>query len=583
MPSNNGHGCRRAVLYARVSTEEQARSGYSLAQQLEALREYAAREGYEVLEEVTDPGQSGVSLERPGMDRVRDLVAAGGVSIVLALDRDRIARKVVFNLLLEEEFAACSCELRALNDYAGDGPEASLMRGIQSQFAEYERAKIAERTRRGKERKVREGRILRGPKAPYGFRYNETFDALAIHEAEMPVVEKVFRMAASGLGPGAIQTRLHAEDVPSPTGKRLWQRQVLRRLVQNDIYLPRTYEEVRVFVRPGVAAELDPRQDYGLWWYGRYEVTAHAVSELDGNGGKRYAKREVRKPRPREQQIAVPVPAYLPRGLVEMARATLAANRGSERRYLAREWELRGLLRCSCGGKMGTHTTKPKGSRVTYHYYTCNLRRQLRKMCECTQKSLSAAAMEDAVWSFVSELLTDPGKVRMGMNELIVREGSNTGSGDPRREAEHWAKKLAECDRLRSAYQDQQAAGLMTLDELGRKLGELDRTSELAGTELRNLQRRRARVDELERDRDALMESYAKMVPDALESLTGEERRRLYSMLRLEITPVSEGLEVTGALSTSGLYSQLRDGAGDPGGRGHGPGAVRARPGPGNL
>ena len=86
MPSMNGHGLKRtvlwAILYARVSTDEQARSGYSLAQQLEALREYAAREGYEVLEEVQDPGQSGASLERPGMDRVRDLVASGGVSVV---------------------------------------------------------------------------------------------------------------------------------------------------------------------------------------------------------------------------------------------------------------------------------------------------------------------------------------------------------------------------------------------------------------------------------------------------------------------------------------------------------------------
>jgi len=84
----NGHGTK-AVLYARVSTEEQAKKGYSLAQQLEALREHAAREGYEVLEKVVDAGQSGVSLERPGMDRVRDLVAAGGVGVVLAQDRDR--------------------------------------------------------------------------------------------------------------------------------------------------------------------------------------------------------------------------------------------------------------------------------------------------------------------------------------------------------------------------------------------------------------------------------------------------------------------------------------------------------------
>jgi len=93
MPSTNGHGPKRAILYARVSTDEQGRSGYSLAQQLEALRDYAAREGYEVLEEVIDPGQSGASPERPGMDRVRDLVAAGGVSVVLAQDRDRFARE----------------------------------------------------------------------------------------------------------------------------------------------------------------------------------------------------------------------------------------------------------------------------------------------------------------------------------------------------------------------------------------------------------------------------------------------------------------------------------------------------------
>jgi DNA invertase Pin-like site-specific DNA recombinase len=93
MPSTNGHGPKRAILYARVSTDEQARSGYSLAQQLEALREYAAREGYEVLEEVVDPGQSGASLERPGMDRVRDLVAGGGAYVVLAQDRDRFARE----------------------------------------------------------------------------------------------------------------------------------------------------------------------------------------------------------------------------------------------------------------------------------------------------------------------------------------------------------------------------------------------------------------------------------------------------------------------------------------------------------
>ena len=102
MPSTNGHGPKQAILYVRVSTDEQARSGYSLAQQLEALRAYCEREGYGVLEEVQDPGQSGASLERPGMDRVRDLVAAGGVSVVVAQDRDRLCPRARLPLPSEE-------------------------------------------------------------------------------------------------------------------------------------------------------------------------------------------------------------------------------------------------------------------------------------------------------------------------------------------------------------------------------------------------------------------------------------------------------------------------------------------------
>ena len=125
MPSTNGHGPKRAILYARVSTNEQARSGYSLAQQLEALRAYAAREGYEVLEEVVDPGQSGASLERPGMDRVRDLVAGGGVYVVLAQDRDRFSREPAYTYLLRRELQEHGCELRALNDRGTTVPKAS--------------------------------------------------------------------------------------------------------------------------------------------------------------------------------------------------------------------------------------------------------------------------------------------------------------------------------------------------------------------------------------------------------------------------------------------------------------------------
>jgi site-specific DNA recombinase len=182
MFSTNGHGPKRAILYARVSTEEQARSGYSLPQQLEALREYAAREGYEILEEVMDPGQSGASLERPGMDRVRDLVVTGGVSVVLAQDRDRFAREPAYHYLLRKEFEEHDCKIRALNDRGDDSPEGELTDGILDQLAKYERAKTAERARRGRLRKVREGKIIATHTPAYGFAYNASRDGYLVNE-----------------------------------------------------------------------------------------------------------------------------------------------------------------------------------------------------------------------------------------------------------------------------------------------------------------------------------------------------------------------------------------------------------------
>src|ERR687883_1311837 len=194
MTSTNGHGPKRAILYARVSTDEQARSGYSLAQQLEALREYAAREGYEVLEEVVDPGESGASLERPGMDRVRDLVAAGDVSVVLAQDRDRFSREPAYHYLLKREFEEYGTKIRALNDRGDDSPEGELTDGILDQLAKFERAKTAERSRRGKLRKAREGKIVAGHTPTYGFKYNDTRDGYVVDEEKVHVVRRIFRM-----------------------------------------------------------------------------------------------------------------------------------------------------------------------------------------------------------------------------------------------------------------------------------------------------------------------------------------------------------------------------------------------------
>ncbi len=545
MSSTNGHGSKQVILYARVSTDEQARSGYSLAQQIEALRAYAAAEGYEVLEEVVDPGQSGASLERPGMDRVRDLVATGGVSVVLAQDRDRFAREPAYHYLLRREFEEHGTKIRALNDRGDESPEGELTDGILDQLAKYERAKMAERTRRGKLQKAREGRVMAST-PNYGFRFNAAKDGLVVCEPEMAVVEKIFRMAAEGLGLRAMQTRLRAEGISSPKGGQTWALRVLRRLLESDVYLPRTYEELSELASPETLTRIDPARQYGVQWYNRQKVRIETVSEPDGEGARRYKKRRTFVWRPREEWVAVPVPASLDRDLVERARAMAAANRGSERKYLAREWELRGLVRCSCGLKMATQTTSAKASRP-YYYYRCNRSKDYGTDA-CSRKAVPAQKVERLVWEFVFGLLKDPERVRAGMEALIDRE-RETGIRRPAEEAAGWAEKLDECDRLRSAYQDQQAAGLMTLGELGSKLESLEETRRLARAELAALRARVARTEELERDRDALLESWADALPEALDGLTGQERNKVYKMLRLEVTPTADGFGATGALA----------------------------------
>ena len=557
-PSTNGHGPKLAILYARVSTDEQARSGYSLAQQLEALRAYAAREGYEILEEVVDPGQSGASLERPGMDRVRDLVAGGGVTVVLAQDRDRFAREPAYHYLLRREFEEHGTKIRALNDRGDDSPEGELTDGILDQLAKYERAKIAERTRRGMLRKAREGRVV-VTRPAYGFRYNEARDALVICESEMAVVEKVLRLAADGLGQHAIHTRLFREGVPSPTGKPQWDWSMIKKIVYNDAYRPHTFKEISALLAPEVAATLDPDKEYGVQWYNRQRVTERTVSEPDAASpsGRSYRKTRTFKWRPREEWIAAPVPAHVSRSLVDFARSAMDGRSGRERKYQSRPWELRGLMRCRCGRKMQTRTTQLKSGH-RYYYYLCP--RAGKRAYTCKQKCLRAEKVEETVWDFVCGMLKHPERIRAGMDRLISQERDGRHHSDPEREAAVWAEKAAECARLRGAYQDQQAAGLMTLAELGSKLEELESTRQMAEAEIAALAAQEERVEELERDRDALIEFYAGAVPEALDRLDGEERNRIYRMLRLEITPRPDGgLDVRGILS-DGLQSHHEDG-----------------------
>jgi site-specific DNA recombinase len=236
----------RAILYARVSTEEQIK-GFSLRQQLSSLKNYAVREGYEVLAEEGDEGWSGSELVRPALDRMRDLVAAGGVSIVLAQDADRITREPSHRALLDEECERHGCKLAALDDWDDDSEEGQLLKYIRGWVSRQERLKFMERSRRGTFQKVREGKVPGSGVAKYGFAFVLDDEGkrvgLRVEEEALGAVRRIFRMLAEGESVNCVRKTLDEASVPTPAGSALgWSRAQIRNIVWDDAYRPHTAE-----------------------------------------------------------------------------------------------------------------------------------------------------------------------------------------------------------------------------------------------------------------------------------------------------------------------------------------------------
>lgn len=551
----DGRGPGRVVLYARVSTDEQAKRGFSLAQQLEALRAHCAREGLDVLAEVRDEGWSGAYLERPGLDRVRDLVAAGGVSAVLTQDRDRLAREPAYHYLLKRELGEHGTKLLSLNDRGDGSPEGELTDGIIDQISKYERAKIVERSRRGKLRKAREGKVVAGPIPNYGFRYNELRDGYEVDEGAMAVVRRIFRMiGVEGSSLHGVTRAFEAEGIPNPSGGRYWDKKAVKRAILDDLYKPHAFGEIAGMVAPEVAACLDPDKQHGVWWFNRRRTSVTRVAGEGPDGERTYRKRHHVSYKDKGEWIAVPVPdSGVPRETVEAARAVVSEYR-SPSKADGRFWELSGaLMRCGeCGRAMEamvrTARKKSGDGKYVFCYYRCREGNRKRDTCS-NGRSVRSDRAHPAVWDLVSGLLLDPERLRAGLERMIEEERAGM-PGDPGQDAGAWRERLAEADRRRSGYLDLAADGLMERGELRAKLAALGEVREAAERGLRAVEGREARLRDLEREKDALLEEHAGAMPEALEALTAEDRHEAYHALGLDVRSHKDGtLEVRGHLA----------------------------------
>jgi hypothetical protein len=257
---------------------------------------------------------------------------------------------------------------------------------LLDQLAKFERAKTVERSRRGKNRMVAEGKLVRGPRPPYGFLYDEHSDGLVVEPAQMANLRRIFEMLAlQGLTLGGVVRRLNGDSIPSPmmassaarptSGN--WHKPTVGYLVKNPLYRPLTVEEIAdaSLVSPEVARSLDAKGVFGLWvWNKRHQRMRREWGE-DGESRDRYEMVS----RPKTKWLAVPIllsNTGLSRVYVDAARERVGRNGGRRPPSSAaqRFWQLSGgIVRCTECSSALSPVTRPRETKIDY-WYLCRQR-----------------------------------------------------------------------------------------------------------------------------------------------------------------------------------------------------------------
>ena len=436
-----------AAIYARVSSARQ-KEEQTIGSQTAALREAAERWELEVPPEwvFEDEGCSGATLIRPALERLRDLAAQVPIDVVLCYSPDRLARRYAYQALLIDEFARAGTEVRFVNGPKGDSPEDELLIQFQGMIAEYERAQIAERTRRGKAHRARAGTVNVLSGAPYGYRYlrrSEISDArYEIAENEAAVVRELFRRYTEDQVSMADLVRwLGAEEIPTSTGKARWDRSTIWGMLRNPAYAGRA-----AFLK---TVRTDQR------------ARLNRTTRLQGRG---VSRNPASRPRPADEWIEIPVPAVVSEETFELAARRLEANRRFAARNTKEPSLLMGLVACQSCGYAYYRTSTRTANRKLY-YYRClgsdDYRYEHGRICD--SPPVRADYLDDVVWQQVTALLADPALVQAELDRRLTElKAANPATAERSRLELDATRTAAAIARLVQAYQE----ALITLDEL---------------------------------------------------------------------------------------------------------------------
>lgn len=385
----------KAAIYCRVSTDNQEREGTSLHTQLENCLKYCESKGYEVSHRFSE-AYSGLSLERPELDNLRELVRDEIVDVIVCYSLDRLSRDPGHGVIITQELEKHSVKLETVTEDVDSSELGKLISYIRGYASKVEAQKIRERTMRGRKARAKEGRFCGGGAKLYGYDYikvsQENGGRRIINETEAPWVQQAYQwLVIEGLSTNAITYRLRALNAPSKSGK-VWSRRSVQAILKNPAYIGKTY--------------------------------AFTCSQA----GKKFA-------RPREDWIEIPnvTPVIITPELFEAAQKQLQVNVDNSPRNVKQEYLLRGHIRCRhCGrvymGGVAKNVWKNKTSLRSF--YRCTGK---RKMCapveRCQNKGWGANKLEAIVWAKLEEYLSTPnlikdelGKQRQDVENLSIFE-----------------------------------------------------------------------------------------------------------------------------------------------------------------
>ena len=455
---------KTAAIYARVSSDKQ-REENTIASQTAALIAFAGEQQFEVPREwiFEDDGYSGASLIRPGLERVRDLAAEGLIQAVLVYAPDRLSRRYAHQILLIEELARAGVETVFIRAPRGSTPEDELLVQFQGMIAEYERAQILERSRRGKRHRARQGEVSVLSGAPFGYRFIRKTDHSAayyeIDEEQARVVRQIFELySVQGLSIGAVARLMNEQAVPTCKRRGRWERSTVWGMLRNP-----AYKGEACFGKTTIA----PRQ----------RIT-RPIRMRGGVTTRNSASHE----RAREDWITIAVPPIVSEETFALAQERLQANKIHAPRRTVTPSVVQGLVSCTkCGYALYRTSTRSSARKI--HYYRCLGSDAYRHFSGpvCNNRPVRQDLLDDVVWTEIVRLLEDP---RLIQNELERRLTAAREADPTKRRDEALRRDLVRIrkgiDRLLTAYQE----GLLPIEELRERMPELRRREQASNAEL---------------------------------------------------------------------------------------------------